>query len=280
MDKVKLALAIARKYHFWAFCACVVISAPIGWWFAASSLAEQCIAKKTGLAKLFTNVTQQFGVSNQRCIDAIRTKEVDLKKAVYSAWNVLYKEQQKNNPLPDVLGPEFTKEYKELPVTGHLSERQREFYRMYLWKQFPPLLEIGDIRRRDKSDDKPADDGSPAEPAKAPVPPVTGNPNLLAFHRTLNPLLAPAGKVPERPDEKWIGTVEWNYNEYAAIRAKYTWQETPSTLRVTMAQEDLWVYEVLLRAIKKTNEHAGGSAIRRIVALQIGAAAVKGWMAP
>ena len=27
MDKVKLALAIARKYHFWAFCACVVISA-------------------------------------------------------------------------------------------------------------------------------------------------------------------------------------------------------------------------------------------------------------
>ena len=86
--------------------------------------------------------------------------------------------------------------------------------------------------------------------------------------------------MPERPDEKWIGTVEWNYNEYAAIRAKYTWQETPSTLRVTMAQEDLWVYEVLLRAIKKTNEHAGGSAIRRIVALQIGAAAVKGWMAP
>ena len=138
MDKVKLA-GHRQEVPLLGIFALRRDQAPIGWWFAASSLAEQCIAKKTGLAKLFTNVTQQFGVSNQRCIDAIRTKEVDFKEGSLQAeWNVLYKEQQKNNPLPDVLGPEFTKEYKELPSPVTSRNGSASFTECICGSSFPP----------------------------------------------------------------------------------------------------------------------------------------------
>ncbi len=71
------------------------------------------------------------------------------------------------------------------------------------------------------------------------------------------------------------GIVEWNDADYARIQAGVYWVERPYTVQVRLAQEDLWVYEALLRAIAKTNQEAGATsyynaAIKRIEALEIG----------
>jgi hypothetical protein len=301
MDKVKLALAVTRRFHFWALCGCFALVAPICWWFAASSLGEQCSQKKSDLDGLFKKLNQRTisNVSNPRCIGEIGRQERELKKEVYNAWSALYKEQKKNNPLPEELGPDFKNAYEELPVKGRLDEQYREWYRNYLRLQFPDLLKIGDIRRPDLTSipNLPGAAGSPANPnlPGAATPPANANPLPISSPAPRpGPFAgggelfrnAPAGAQPnpalpgaiKPPEVKWLGTVEWTNGEYEAIRANYIlWQHTPSTLRVTLAQEDLWVYEALLRTIQKTNQRAAGPAIKRIINLQIGAPAAMAW---
>ena len=63
-----------------------------------------------------------------------------------------------------------------------------------------------------------------------------------------------------------------------ALESRFEWKETPSTLAVVLAQEDLWVIEALLRVIANTNEGAtyATAAVKQIEALQIGKDAVGG----
>ena len=282
MDKLKLALAVTRKYHFWVLCGGIILSAPICWWLAASSLADQCIEKKGMLDGLSKKLAGQHADANQRCVDAIAKQEGDLKKEVYHAWNLLYLQQKENNPLPTELGKDFIEAFKAIPVKGSLPELQREHYRIWLQLQFPDLQAIGDIRRRvDTPANQPA-----AQAANKPALPAAGNPPLLpAFSGRRNPIATPGSPLLEKPEEKWIGTVDWSNGEYEAIKAACTWPNTPSTLRVALTQEDLWVYEALLRAIRQTNQEAAklanqrsaGPAVKRIVHLEIGGAAANAW---
>ena len=51
-----------------------------------------------------------------------------------------------------------------------------------------------------------------------------------------------------------VGKVDWNPTDLKRIRAKFFWAKQPVTIQVRLAQEDLWVYEALLRIIAATNE--------------------------
>ncbi len=105
------------------------------------------------------------------------------------------------------------------------------------------------------------------------------------------PLLRqPAGRAidrrretaPAAAEQEWIGTVEWNKSDYDALVHQFEWPETPSTLAIILAQEDLWVYEALARVIQRTNEGATGyanAAVKQINALEIGQNAAKAWRA-
>ena len=79
-------------------------------------------------------------------------------------------------------------------------------------------------------------------------------------------------------EEDWIGTVDWNENDIKALVSRFYWKDTPSTTAVVLAQEDLWVIEALLRAIRNTNEGTtyATAAVKQILALQIGKDAVSG----
>jgi hypothetical protein len=49
MDKVKIALAILRKHHFWFLCGTVVLLALVIWTTATADLVNQFNTRKTAL---------------------------------------------------------------------------------------------------------------------------------------------------------------------------------------------------------------------------------------
>ena len=70
-----------------------------------------------------------------------------------------------------------------------------------------------------------------------------------------------------------IGIVEWDETDLDQLWDRFQWTDVPSTMDVVLAQEDLWVYEALLRVIKSVNATATNqtnASVKRINALEIG----------
>ena len=75
-------------------------------------------------------------------------------------------------------------------------------------------------------------------------------------------------------------TVYWSKADQARIKAELDWPTTQSHWRIWVTQEDLWVYETMLRAVDATNDAKGAdrqsnAAITDIGALQVGRDAAK-----
>jgi hypothetical protein len=80
----------------------------------------------------------------------------------------------------------------------------------------------------------------------------------------------------EEDEEDYI--VEWL--DQAHVREELDFPQTPSALRIWWTQEDLWVYETLLRVIGKTNDAAGATrmsnaAVRIVYSLEVGRSAAQ-----
>ncbi|MGD0896787.1 MAG: hypothetical protein ABR915_03055, partial [Thermoguttaceae bacterium] len=130
-------------------------------------------------------------------------------------------------------------------------------------QHFPTLSEIIDRRHPEEEKGKPAPKPAPeGRPGQQNAPPV-----------------------------QMGGTVGWDEADLLSLQARFQWKAVPSTLEVLLAQEDLWVYEALLRVVRNTNNTSGDPAnyvkpvnrkmagVKRIIAMQIGQDAVNSWQA-
>lgn len=67
-----------------------------------------------------------------------------------------------------------------------------------------------------------------------------------------------------------VGVVDWL--DEANLLARFNWATTPTTQEIRLAQEDLWVYEALLRIIAETNRPATtqyAAVVKKIFSLEI-----------
>jgi hypothetical protein len=89
----------------------------------------------------------------------------------------------------------------------------------------------------------------------------------------------PSREIAANANAEWIGTVDWNPADYQRLESHFEWRDQlpPTTLAVVLAQENLWVYEALLRVIHGVNET--GLAVKRIEAIDIGQDAAASWRA-
>ncbi len=282
MEKFKKYLAVVIKYHFWIICGLMLLVALACWWPATANLAAQFAARKTKLEQAFGSVRIPPNPPNQGVIDKIKQQNDALKGTVYKAWQTLYLEQKKNNPLPPVLSDDFKQQFENLKPKEELKPANREHYQTFIAGYVPTLLKLIDARRPADNDVRAGAAGGTKDgrgpsktERKSPVgpAPVAGG--------QANP--APAGATPDAAAEQaWIGTVEWNKSDYDALVHQFEWSEPPSTLAIVLAQEDLWVYEALARVVRRANEGATGhanAAVKKINALEIGQNAVKAWKA-
>ena len=281
MDKFKKYLAVAIKYHFWIICALLLITAMVCWWLATASLAAQFGVRKAKLDQAFTTTKVQPNHPNQGVIDKIHQQNDALKTTVYKAWETLYLEQKKNNPLPPVLSEDFKQQFEDLKPKEDLKLAYREQYQSFIAGYLPTLRVLIDARRPAGSDSRATTGGRKdgkgpgGAERKTPVAPAA-----QPRGKALDPRRNRARRCRATAQQDWVGIVEWNPSDYDALVHQFEWPETPSTLAILLAQEDLWVYAALSRVIQRTNEGATGyanAAVKRINALEIGQNAVKAW---
>ncbi|MBN1394315.1 MAG: hypothetical protein JW959_04780 [Pirellulales bacterium] len=260
MDQLKPIIDAVKKYHFWVICGAVLLTVLVCWWMATGGLAAQY---KQQASKIKGDFTAISGIPadhpNQANIDEIKKKHEALKKNVYDAWENLYREQKEKNPFPtDVLGENFRRQFESLRPQEELALRYRGIYQNYIQKYIPKLKEKVDALR-----------------------PIEGAANVAGAGALGAPRLeGEMGNSALRPEEQWTGVVAWNESDYGKLLNRFQWDQVPTTLEVVMAQEDLWVYEALLGAIKNVNEGAdnpNNASIKKIEALDLGKDAVAAW---
>ncbi len=261
MDKLKPIIAAVKKYHFWVICGAMFLTALVCWWLATSGLAGQYKKQESKINSDFSGVAGiQANHPNQGVIDEINKRHTALKKVVFDAWESLYSEQKEKNPFPTgVLGKDFKRQFENLRPQEELARRYRERYQNYIKGYFPKLLQAIDVRR--PVEEKPREKAARVAGGMMPGGEMGGMPGAAA-------------------EVEWTGVIDWNENDYAKLLARFEWQQAPSTLAVVLAQEDLWVYEALLRVIKNSNEGAtsqNNASVKRIEALEIGRDAVAAW---
>ncbi|MCS7305270.1 MAG: hypothetical protein NZ602_09220 [Thermoguttaceae bacterium] len=256
MDYVRKILTVARKYHFWAVAVLVVVVLGVVWSSASARFYQTYKNREEQIQKDFNNIYQLAGMPdpvNEMVYTAIRSVHEQLQKNVMRGWRYLYEEQKKNNPLPPVLGERFKEEWEKRGPNEELPPDLREHYWNFIERYFPKLLERGGIRR-------------------------PKNPERLAGWTLGRGLTAPAETGPTTPigtteQIEYEGIVVWEDSNYKQFLARFHWNEMPSTQKVRLAQEDLWVYETLLGIIKELNKDATShynAVVKRIFALDIG----------
>jgi hypothetical protein len=274
MDKFNKFLAVLKKYQFWILCGVVLVAVIVCWWMATIGLASRFADRKTKLTGAFKSVVVPTDHPNQGVIEQIHNRHKILEKGVRDAWDILYRQQKEKNLLPPVLSKDFKRQFENLKPKEELWNKYRIEYRDFIKEYLPTLLEKVDARRPAKENAERAAGG--AADAALRGDDRAGRPRAGRGGRAAGETSgSDTGAVDER-----IGVVDWNPSDYNALERGFEWQGTPSTLAVLMAQEDLWVYEALLRVISNANEGATGyatAAVKQIDALQIGKEAARAW---
>jgi len=295
MDQVKVGIEVIKKHHFWVLCVVVVGLGLVFWWSATAGLADRIEERKGALEstqKSVLTITSGGPHPNESSNSAIDARSKELTDRVFRAWNKLYRAQKARNQWPAQLGDEFCKYMDLLGPEDEIPSNLRDTYMYFIRNHFPEMYEIVDIRlpaaRDEKGNIKKDENGKPikidpfektmgsrdyggAMEAAGPgmydgaMPGASAMPGMPGVSGTSRTLGSGSGQL--------IGKVDWSMADLKRIRDAFYWTTQPTSIQVRLAQEDLWVYEALLRIIERTNEGATShynAAVKRIEALEIG----------
>jgi hypothetical protein len=267
MDKLKIYLAPVVKYQFWVLCGVILLTSMGCWWWATKDLAKKFQGRKSEIDADFAKVVIHPNDPNEEVVKKINDQDEELKKGVYKAWEALYSEENEKNPLPavKVLGEDFKRQFENVNL-GHKEELARPYRERYQTKIQTYLPELKDLIEVRHPKEEKAGSG---ERSADQIPPRRLGGNGQG---------GSGGGAGE--DTEWVGIVDWRDDDYNSLVQRFDWQEAPSTLAVVLAQEDLWVYEALLRVIKSANEGATSqtnATVKQITRLVVGHDAVVAW---
>ncbi|MHC4180053.1 MAG: hypothetical protein ACYSWU_21325, partial [Planctomycetota bacterium] len=287
MDNLRNVLAVFKKHHFWVLCG-LAVAIVLGLWWWATHQVDEARAARTGEIEGAMGRLEQIRLNrnnnaNQKVIDLADAQTAELKKVVFEAWEGLYNQQQDNNPLPELLSDEFKKRFEAFKQDWEVSiggTYERE-YMDFIGRHVPTLFEMVDVLRPAPVELDPANPDGPGL-SRPPGGPGGAYP---AWGGGAGPGMEYDGQVGGhylgggeggQYGPRMIGVVDWPLADRERIRQRFVWTIRPSTLEVRLAQEDLWVYEALLKIIAETNgpvKNHFEAAIQRIQTLQIGSEA-------
>ncbi|QDT68164.1 hypothetical protein MalM25_10800 [Planctomycetes bacterium MalM25] len=258
MDQVKAALAWLKAHHFWVL-TLLVIGTVLGVWYTSS--ATLASTYKTNEGKIKQEFSSVKGLNtpfkpNDR-INAEQQKETKLQAdAVLQEWIDLYN-VQKNEVLnwPEELGDRFIDAVKDAKFGDKIVSRRREIYLNYIKETFPGLLEIVDAQ--------PMLDSNGGGSAPRGLGAGLGGEYGGEY--------GGGGSGLEEEIETYL--VQWL--DQVELRSRLELDKVPSSLQIWVLQEDLWVYETLLKAIANTNKATGATraeraAVQTIMELKVG----------
>ncbi len=149
MDKVKIALALLKKHHFWVMTGAVILLSFIGWFMATSRLWAEYQSGRDKILKKFSDLTKINSEEreNQDWVDGLAQETLQLKKKVAIAWDKVYTEQKEHVlNWPKVLGQKNLAVLEKLGPNDPIPLKVRRDYLNYIRSEFPRLLEIVDAK--------------------------------------------------------------------------------------------------------------------------------------
>lgn len=267
MDQVKTALEWLKRHHFWVLILLAIIISAVTWQMGSSQLQAEIASNKSAIE---TQISTATGIQNKPfhpndSVNRVQAEEnAALAAKVRAAWAALY-DRQASEVLkwPGELRADFAKELGKLTFGDEILPFMRDRYLNYAQRTFPNLPKIV------KALELPADEGGGvsrggfAGRGGGPMGEFGG---MGGMGRSMQP-------------EDLVGRdflVQWH--DQAEVRQQLNWEKRPSSIAIWVTQEDLWVYETLLRAIANTNiaarsDRYSNAAVRDIFAMQIGAKA-------
>lgn len=256
MDQIKNALAWVKKYHFWVLLLVVLGLSTAAWFSASSSLASQFESNKSKIDKEFS---AQQGLKNKpfKPNENINEKQAEEKDKqadeTLAIWEKLYQRQTASAlKWPEELGNSFLRYMQTREFGQTIRTDKRDDYLNYIKQTFPNLVKIIDAELLEE-------DGRAGGRRR---PRMTDG-------------LEMGGDTTEAEPTHMV-----DWLDQGLVQKKLAFAGRPSSLQIWVTQEDLWVYETLLRAIARTNEATGArrqnrTAIRTIYELQVGQDAAK-----
>ncbi len=257
MNKLHDALDKIKRYQFWILCGMVTVIGLVSWWLATSSLADTYTKNKTKIESEAGKIASVQAITphpNEKWNVSIDDRVAKDREKVADAWKTLYSEQEaKVYVWPEgILGPGFVNAVKPLAasfrstgvISSELSTDHRRLYQNNALRQFRDLAALVDAEYADPSTSSSAF-GDRGYGAARPTESQPGQPSRRVI---------------------WTGQAE--------LQQPYMFgEETPSTLAVIYAQEEIWVIKALCNAIAKANEGSMGAhdaAVKEILAMKVG----------
>jgi hypothetical protein len=256
MDKVRAFMKVLWVQRFWVLSVVGVLAAVVCWLLASGALQAEFEAEKSAIETQFTNINaiQQKPFHGNDVVNAKEREEAaKIADNVQKLWQRLYEHQRERVLFwPEMLGKEFLEHIEKRKFNQSISNAMRDRYLNYIEKQFDALVEIVDAQKMDPSTAG-SFGGEMGGRFEGPVAVAPGQPGF---------------------EEDYL--VQWH--DQGALRAKLQFGHRPTATEVWVRQEDLWVYETLLRVIDNTNKarnatRPDNTAIRVIEMLQVGAEA-------
>lgn len=269
MEQVRMVLAWMGKHHFWLLSGVAVLLAFVVWYLAASDLAERKKANLQTIKQAFDK-QQQLAAKQPKPSDEVLNQQSDQIKAIAAEteriWQELY-DRQRQDVLkwPQQLPKGFLNEIESKQFGDDISITRRDQYGDYIRGRFadlPKLINANEV-------DEDATGGGFGGRGGGRAGGEFGGYGAFGDN-------AAGGMEDEQgnliePDY----TVYWSDEDQLRIKSDLDWPTRQSHWRIWVTQEDLWVYETMLRAIAATNEAKGATrqsnaAITVINYLQVG----------
>lgn len=273
---------------FWG---AVVLTLGLG--FTMTTLSVAAVVKQfesrkgelEGTKSSVQSIIQNQNHPNQRTIDEINKYTEDMRKAVYSAWQTLQKDQVERSLWPaKALGEKFMRDIRGKKPGDSIDFDNRETYRNFI-KRALPQKELMVRPRRwmievepDKWEplEKPGDKsrsgggamGMDSMGGSSGMGDMPSMPNMAG-----PPGVGEGGLTSEGLRTRMEGVLDWPNPEIYRVMDNWNPSFPPYAKEIWYVQEDIWVYDALLSVIEKVNKNATGihnATVKCIVNLWIG----------
>jgi hypothetical protein len=229
MDQLKPYLVAIRKHHFWILLGALIITSSVVWYSAAGELDQKFTQDKQRNESAFRqmmplrNDMQTNSPPNPEYKKAVDKTREKLAEGVYDAWKLLFTEQMGvltvNDRVPEMvkflIDEKHFKDEIPAPIRNVFHNNE------VIEDDFRKLFVILNLRRPNGVN--PVDEGGGG----------------------------PAAQPKEGPPE---GVLLWNAKPAPrGMMLRYKTINVPSTSRIRMLQEDLWVFRSMFKVIAKIN---------------------------
>lgn len=230
-ENVRPYLALLAKYHFWILAAIIpVVLLPLVF-MATGSLDAQMKTWRDGIKGKLDSLQAVRRVQphpNASWTTQIESATDRVRRETLGQWQAFWDGQAFLRVWPEELKADFLAAVASLKPDGKLDRNMLRRYHdtvQEIVKKLPPRMGAAE-----------AMDGQVDRTATA----AGDRPGTNASGRR-------------------SGLVTWSAEDQQRLARSFTWEKLPTTVQVTLAQEELWVYGVLCDAISETNKGATGT---------------------